>query len=564
MSEILKDSPDLFHQFITYLPPDYYIDENLKKNIQFHTQFYSGDEDVLSTSIEGADLEKINKLFNLSKQSNCIALDNDKLENKNDIEIEEEDDNDKNNNNNDYSEMNLAYNDYIYDNKFGKKRSFSEFIQHHNELINNDNNKDNSNNNITQKRPKISHRDISFFEHCKGELSTISFHELLTCFEDYSEGIISLYDLDFLVTNILSVNEILLAEYIKIFGKKFQLNKLGIEPYEYQPSVLIEGLEIISKTPSYIQLPSNFPYQYSSYCDEKANVINYKYISVPTTSAYRSSYKNKYEQVLALYEDYKYEIDIIIECLRSTIKKLEEMKDIEDEKMILESLSDIHYKTISRAYKDDGNHVLQLFKIYPIQCIPVFLKELNESLKQWLSDRDAFNISFRKQYKTNYLRAYDHYSNKFLVQDKKIFIKKFDLTEINELNEKDEMCELVSKNSYSLFFPVDNIFRNDIFNLVVLSLHKTQNKAKMNEYISFYNNLINYLFNENMINHKIIVGNVINTNLGKGVIEYYNPLTHIVEIDYNYCYTFTHIGDVLHYSINIYFCLYFILFFLNS
>lgn len=534
MSEILKDSPDLLHQFINYLPSDYYIDENLKKNIQFHTQLYEKDE--LSTEIKGADLNKINQLFNFSKKSLEIKFDNHQSVHEIESDNEEE-----------YSEMSLAYFDYIFKNSKGKKRSFSEFIKSQNSINNAIIKPDNNNN----KRQKIVNKDLGFFLHCKGELSETSFHELLTCFEDYTNGIISLYDLDFLITNILSINEILLLEYNKLFRNKFQLNKLGIEPFEYQPSVLIEGLEIISKTPSYIKLPCNFPYQYSSYCNEQLNVLNYKYISVPTTSAYRSSYKNKYEQILSTYEDYKYEIDIVIECLRSTINKLEEIKYYKENNEILQSLSDIHYKTISRLYKENGNNILQLFKMHPIQCIPVFLKELNNNLKKWLDDREAFDISFNRKYKTNYLRAYDHFSTKFMQQDKRIFIKKIDLKEIYDLKEKDEKCECISKDSHSLLFPIDSTFRNDIFRLVILSLQTSQYKSKLNGYIDFYNNIINYIFNENLINHKIVIGNIIKTNIGRGIIKFYNPFTHIIEIDYIYCYSFTHIDDVLPYSIYI-------------
>lgn len=537
MSEILKDSPYLFHQFINYLPSDYYIDENLKKNIQFHTQLY--DKDELSTEITGADLNKINQLFNFSKKSLEIKFDNNQPASEIDNENEEE-----------YSEMSLAYSNYIFKNTKGRKRNFSEFINNQNSITTHNNNTsvDKPDNN-NQKRIKIVNKDLGFFLHCKGELSETSFHELLNCFEDYTNGIISLYDFDFLITNILSINEILLLEYNKIFKNRFQLNKLGIEPFEYQPSVLIEGLEIISKTPSYIQLPNNFPYQYSSYCNEQSNVLNYKYISVPTTSAYRSSYKNKYEQILATYEDYKYEIDIMIECLRSTINKLEEVKNYKNNNEILQSLSDIHYKTISRLYNENGNNILQLFKIQPIQCIPVFLKELNDSLKKWLDDREAFDISFSRQYKTNYLRAYDHFSTKFIVQDKRLFIKKVDLQDIYDLKEKDEKCECISKDSFSLLFPIDSTFRNDIYNLVILSLQTSPYKSKLNGYINFYSNIINYLFNENLINHKIIIGNIIKTNIGKGIIKSYNPLTHIIEIDYIYCFSFTHINDLLPYSI---------------
>lgn len=69
IKELFKDSPDFIHRFNIYLPDNYYIDENLKKNILYRQEDY---EDKLNIPIENADYETVKSMLNESYNNKNI------------------------------------------------------------------------------------------------------------------------------------------------------------------------------------------------------------------------------------------------------------------------------------------------------------------------------------------------------------------------------------------------------------------------------------------------------------------------------------------------------------
>lgn len=138
-------------------------------------------------------------------------------------------------------------------------------------------------------------------------------------------------------------------------------------------------------------------------------------------------------------------------------------------------LNNTHLKTISKLYKEKGNVILQLFKINPSKCIPMFLNRLKSKLNEWLEARKLYDETVKSIHKSNYLRAYDHYSQKFLAIDKKYFQKKYILENVVDLEVNDN--EIISNNYHNLIYLNDKKFCDDINELIIKTIKNASYKS---------------------------------------------------------------------------------------
>ena len=114
---------------------------------------------------------------------------------------------------------------------------------------------------------------------------------------------------------------------------------------------------------------------------------------MPTGSEENNSFKNLrrnvFEEKLFKCEDDRYEIDMVMDANRATIRRLvpinEEIERLKKSGQALyqfrldkRALGVIHLKAIGRVYGDHGNEVLELLRKNPVGAIPVILARLKQ------------------------------------------------------------------------------------------------------------------------------------------------------------------------------------------
>ncbi|KAL1828774.1 paired amphipathic helix protein Sin3-like 3 isoform X2 [Daucus carota subsp. sativus] len=202
-----------------------------------------------------------------------------------------------------------------------------------------------------------------------------------------------------------------------------------------------------SCTPSYRLLPNNYPIpSVSQRTNIGVEVLNDHWVSVTSGSedySFKHMRKNQYEESLFRCEDDRFELDMLLESVNVTTKRVEELLDrINDNSIKTDSLIHIedHFtalnlRCIERLYGDHGLDVMDVLRKNAPLALPVILTRLKQKQEEWARCRSDFNKVWAEIYSKNYHKSLDHRSFYFKQQDSKSLSTKALLTEIKEINE---------------------------------------------------------------------------------------------------------------------------------
>nr|CAD1838271.1 unnamed protein product [Ananas comosus var. bracteatus] len=201
-------------------------------------------------------------------------------------------------------------------------------------------------------------------------------------------------------------------------------------------------------TPSYRLLPKNYPMPPASHRTELgATVLNDLWVSVTSGSedySFKHMRKNQYEESLFRCEDDRFELDMLLESVNATIKRVEELiEKMHDNSAKLEipihiedHLTPLNLRCIERLYGDHGLDVMDVLRKNADAALPVILTRLKQKQEEWSKCRADFNKVWAEIYAKNYHKSLDHRSFYFKQQDTKNLCTKALLAEIKEINEK--------------------------------------------------------------------------------------------------------------------------------
>ncbi|XP_058115481.1 paired amphipathic helix protein Sin3-like 2 isoform X2 [Magnolia sinica] len=153
-----------------------------------------------------------------------------------------------------------------------------------------------------------------------------------------------------------------------------------------------------SWNPSYHLLPENHPRPTTTHRTElEASVLNDDWVSVTTASG--DCGKKQYDEILFRFEDDRFELDMLLGSLISTIKHVEDLKEKIDN--MIKPDSQIHIKDhftvlnlrcIERLYGGHGLHLLDVvLREKPCAALPVILTRLKQKLEECLRRRSDLN-----------------------------------------------------------------------------------------------------------------------------------------------------------------------------
>ncbi|KAK4772300.1 hypothetical protein SAY86_014075 [Trapa natans] len=203
-----------------------------------------------------------------------------------------------------------------------------------------------------------------------------------------------------------------------------------------------------SCTPSYRLLPKNYPIPPVSQRTELgAEVLNDHWVSVTSGSedySFKHMRKNQYEESLFRCEDDRFELDMLLESVNVTTKRVEELLEKVNNNVfrtdspihIEEHLTALNLRCIERIYGDHGLDVMDVLRKNAPLALPIILIRLKQKQEEWARCRLEFNKVWAEIYTKNYHKYLDHRSFYFKQQDTKNLSTKALLAEIKEISEK--------------------------------------------------------------------------------------------------------------------------------
>ncbi|XP_057481650.1 paired amphipathic helix protein Sin3-like 4 [Actinidia eriantha] len=201
-------------------------------------------------------------------------------------------------------------------------------------------------------------------------------------------------------------------------------------------------------TPSYRLLPKNYPIPLASQRTEiGAEVLNDHWVSVTSGSedySFKHMRKNQYEESLFRCEDDRFELDMLLESVNVTTKRVEELLDkingntikTDSPIRIEDHFTALNLRCIERLYGDHGLDVMDVLRKNAPLALPVILTRLKQKQEEWARCRADFNKIWAEIYAKNYHKSLDHRSFYFKQQDTKSLSTKALLAEIKEISEQ--------------------------------------------------------------------------------------------------------------------------------
>ncbi|XP_057509784.1 paired amphipathic helix protein Sin3-like 4 [Actinidia eriantha] len=201
-------------------------------------------------------------------------------------------------------------------------------------------------------------------------------------------------------------------------------------------------------TPSYRLLPKDYPIPSASQRTELgAQVLNDHWVSVTSGSedySFKHMRKNQYEESLFQCEDDRFELDMLLESVNVTTKRVEELLDkinantIKTDSLlrIEDHFTALNLRCIERLYADHGLDLIDVLRKNTPLALPVILTRLKQKQEEWTRCRADFNKVWAEIYSKNYHKSLDHRSFYFKQQDTKSLSTKALLDEIKEISEK--------------------------------------------------------------------------------------------------------------------------------
>ncbi|KAK9277386.1 hypothetical protein L1049_006929 [Liquidambar formosana] len=201
-------------------------------------------------------------------------------------------------------------------------------------------------------------------------------------------------------------------------------------------------------SPSYRLLPKNYPIPSASQrTDIGAEVLNDHWVSVTSGSedySFKHMRKNQYEESLFRCEDDRFELDMLLESVNVTTKRVEELLDkingntikTDSPIRIEDHFTALNLRCVERLYGDHGLDVMDVLRKNATLALPVILTRLKQKQEEWARCRSDFNKVWAEIYSKNYHKSLDHRSFYFKQQDTKSLSTKALLAEIKEISEK--------------------------------------------------------------------------------------------------------------------------------
>ncbi|KAJ3692453.1 hypothetical protein LUZ60_012803 [Juncus effusus] len=244
-------------------------------------------------------------------------------------------------------------------------------------------------------------------------------------------------------------------------------------------------------TPSYRLLPKSYPMPPASHRTPLGGtVLNDLWVSVTSGSedySFKHMRKNQYEESLFRCEDDRFELDMLLESVNATTKRVDELLEkLHDNSVKSESpirieefLTPLNFRCIERLYGDHGLDVMDVLRKNASQALPVILTRLKQKEEEWSRCRSDFNKVWAEIYSKNYHKSLDHRSFYFKQQDTKSLSTKALLGEIKEINEKqrkdaDLLAAISAGNTRPLqpdmdFSYPDPEIHNDLYKIIKYS-----------------------------------------------------------------------------------------------
>ncbi|XP_043704298.1 paired amphipathic helix protein Sin3-like 4 isoform X2 [Telopea speciosissima] len=220
------------------------------------------------------------------------------------------------------------------------------------------------------------------------------------------------------------------------------------EKFNHKPISELDLSNCQRCTPSYRLLPKNYQSPAASQrTDLGAQVLNDNWVSVTSGSedySFKHMRKNQYEESLFRCEDDRFELDMLLESVNVTTKRVEELLEkINDNTIkpdspvrIEDHFTALNLRCIERLYGDHGLDVMDVLRKNATLALPVILTRLKQKQEEWTRCRAEFNKVWAEIYTKNYHKSLDHRSFYFKQQDTKSLSTKSLLAEVKEINEK--------------------------------------------------------------------------------------------------------------------------------
>ncbi|XP_017235252.1 paired amphipathic helix protein Sin3-like 2 isoform X2 [Daucus carota subsp. sativus] len=203
-------------------------------------------------------------------------------------------------------------------------------------------------------------------------------------------------------------------------------------------------------TPSYRLLPEDYPIPSASQRSELgAQVLNDNWVSVTSGSedySFKHMRRNQYEESLFRCEDDRFELDMLLESVSSTVKRMEELLNnisnnsvkFDSQFRIEDHFTALNLRCIERLYGDHGLDTLDTLRKNPLHSVQILLTRLRMKLEEWSKCRLDFNKVWAEVYAKNHYKSLDHRSFYFKQQDSKNLSAKSLVAEIKELKERSQ------------------------------------------------------------------------------------------------------------------------------
>ncbi|CAL9079689.1 unnamed protein product [Musa textilis] len=240
-------------------------------------------------------------------------------------------------------------------------------------------------------------------------------------------------------------------------------------------------------SPSYCLLPKNYSISPASQRTELGeSVLNDVWVSVTSGSedySFKHMRKNQYEESLFRCEDDRFELDMLLESVNVTTKRVEELLEMMQDPVksenpihIEDKLSSLNLRCIERLYGDHGLDVMDVLHKNSSLSLPVILTRLKQKQEEWTRCRSDFSKVWAEIYAKNYHKSLDHRSFYFKQQDAKSLSTKALLAEIKEINDKmkkedDIVLSIAAKNRQPIvpnmeFEYVDLDIHEDLYQII--------------------------------------------------------------------------------------------------
>lgn len=259
----------------------------------------------------------------------------------------------------------------------------------------------------------------------------------------------------------------------------------------YKPISELDFSNCQKCTPSYRLLPKSYLMPAASHRTELGvSVLNDVWVSVTSGSedySFKNMRKNQYEESLFRCEDDRFELDMLLESVNATTKRVEELLEkMQDNTIKPESpfriedhFSSLNLRCIERLYGDHGLDVMDVLRKNASLALPVILTRLKQKQEEWSRCRADFNKVWAEIYSKNYHKSLDHRSFYFKQQDTKNLSAKVLLSEIKDICEKkrkeDDVLLAVAAGNRRPIVPnmdfdyVDRDIHDDLFQIIKYS-----------------------------------------------------------------------------------------------